>query len=127
MIASVMAAAADRSPPCRNSPKVIGECFNVHGRLAVWNGMPSVRIWHVGTRRIFGVFDGAGDADSNNLFPESVAALLGADPLSISVYGDYEVCPLDRDRPGRMRPVCIAGTAHLVATNLDGMIVGTRP
>lgn len=30
------------------------------------------------------------------------------------VYGDYEVCPLTRKRPGRMQMVCIASGSRMV-------------
>ena len=31
------------------------------------------------------------------------------------IYGDYEVCPLTRERPGWMQMVCIASGSRMVA------------
>ncbi len=32
-----------------------GACFRVHGRLDVWNGSPSIRLWQIGTHHMLGV------------------------------------------------------------------------
>jgi hypothetical protein len=100
---------------CKNSSKLIGQCFTVHGRLSLWNGTPGVRIWRVGTKRIIGVFDASGEEDGGDAVPRSVAKLLAPDPYRTDVYGDYEVCPFDRERLGVMQNVCIAETSHLVS------------
>ena len=34
---------------------IIGDCFEIHGRLSLYNGTPSVRLWPVGTKRLLGV------------------------------------------------------------------------
>src|SRR5438309_1517172 len=36
---------------CRDHPQLVGECFNVHGRLSIHNGNPAVRLWNLRTRR----------------------------------------------------------------------------
>jgi hypothetical protein len=92
-----------------------GGCFEVHGRLAIWNGTPSVRIWPVGTRRELGVVAPDGDAAGDPLLPGPVATLIQAAPDHTAVFGDYRVCPLSRDKPGRMRIVYIAGASRLRA------------
>ena len=92
---------------CKSSPEVMDKCFVVHGRLFVANGTPNIRIWRVGTKRILGVFNGAGEAESDSLLPVSVEKALQPDPFQTEIYGNYEVCPLGQDRAGRMRPVCI--------------------
>jgi hypothetical protein len=43
------------------------------------------------------------------------------------VFGDYEVCPLAKDRPGWMRDVCVESASHLVAAKWDGAIVAAKP
>ncbi len=92
-----------------------GQCFWVHGRLFAANGAPTFRILRVGTRRILGVKAGEGaDATIDDL-PEPVRALVSPDAFQVDVDGDYRVCPLTRDRPGRMRFVRIDQALHLIA------------
>jgi hypothetical protein len=92
-----------------------GACHVIRGRLAVWNGTPSVRIWPVGTRRELGVVDAHGDAEGERLFPSPVAALIEPAPDRTVVFGDYRVCPLSPQQPGRMQIVYIAGATRLRA------------
>jgi hypothetical protein len=91
-----------------------GPCFTVHGRLAVWNGAPAIRIAVSGSHRILGVHNPEGTADGPGLVPPQVRALIGADG-SGRVSGDYRVCPLAPDLPGRMRPVWIQNAHGLRA------------
>lgn len=53
-----------------------GRCFVVHGRLAIGNGTPSVRIWPVGTKRILGVNDAQNDPEGEELFPPDVRRMI---------------------------------------------------
>ena len=92
-----------------------GACFDVHGRLAIWNGNPAVRIRPVGTRRQLGVVTPNGDAAGDHLLPGPVATLIQASPDHTVVFGDYRVCPLSPERAGRMRIVYIAGASRLRA------------
>lgn len=34
------------------------------------------------------------------------------------IYGDFDICPLEADRPGHMRRVCVVGAEKLVVKNL---------
>jgi hypothetical protein len=34
------------------------------------------------------------------------------------VYGDFEICPLEPDRPGHMRAACVVSAEKLVVQNL---------
>ena len=40
---------------CTDHFKLNGPCLTVHGRLRVYNGNPSVRIWPIGSHRLLGV------------------------------------------------------------------------
>jgi hypothetical protein len=91
------------------------DCFQVRGRLAIWNGAPAVRIWPVGTRRMLGVHTQAGEREGEGLMPAAVAKLIEATPDQTVVYGNYLVCPLTPDRPGHMRIVYIAAATRLRA------------
>jgi len=99
---------------CASSPLLVGQCFEIHGRLALYNGNPSVRIWQVGTKHRLGVFDVKGHPMENSeLLPAKIRKLIPADPDATAVFGDYFVCPFERALPGRMQPVCIAGAKQL--------------
>ena len=90
------------------------QCFWVHGRLFAANGAPTLRIWLTGTKRILGVkLDAATDAAIGDL-PASIRPLLGADAFQVDVDGDFQVCPLSADRPGRMRLVRMIAARRLI-------------
>jgi hypothetical protein len=113
--ASVILAVLSSAKPAGGAPpiKAAGPCHVVRGRLAIWNGNPAVRIWPVGTNRMLGVATAEGEADGDGLVPRQVQRLIDPAPEETVVYGDYEVCPLTRLRPGRMQMVFIAKAAHL--------------
>jgi hypothetical protein len=102
-------------PPCREHPKLVGPCFRIRGRMNYWNGMPGMRIWRVGTRRMLGVVSVDGndftDADFNTL-PDNIKADLSPDT---DLFGDFVVCPFTPDKPGEMRMVCIDSATNLRA------------
>jgi hypothetical protein len=103
--------AADGSSACAASPKRVGACFSVRGRLAVWNGAPAFRISLIGTKRILGINDADGDPASATAIPEAV--IRARTTNFTQVYGDYRVCPLSAARPGRMQFVCIDRASNL--------------
>jgi hypothetical protein len=47
----------DESMACKRDPDIVGECFTLHGRIALYNGGWMRRIWRVGTNRMLGVED----------------------------------------------------------------------
>jgi hypothetical protein len=98
---------------CAASPKLVGACFTVHGRLSLWNGAPAFRIWSIGTKRMLGVNGADNDPDAASPIPDAVARLRATD--FTQVYGDYRVCPFSLSKPGRMQFVCIDGAANLSA------------
>lgn len=82
-------------------------CFTIHGRISIWNGSPSLRIWRIGTDRILGVLD-----SENEIIPDNLAKQL--DGIGTEVFGDFEVCPFTKSRPGEMQMVCVQTASHLV-------------
>ena len=36
------------------------------------------------------------------------------------IYGDFDICPMEPDKPGHLRRVCVAGMEKLVVQNLRG-------
>jgi hypothetical protein len=91
----------------------VGKCFTVHGRLSVYNGTPSIRLWPVGSKRLLGVLDP--EDISGELGPATMpAAIKGQLDWDKNIFGDFLVCPLTRSEPGRMQTICIASAKHLI-------------
>lgn len=114
LLSADLAPAAAPIPPCRAHPDLVGPCRTVHGRLFFANGTPSKRIWVVGTRRILGVSErpSSGGEGLEGL-PANLRAALAGHPFGIRLYGDFEVCPFTRQRPGWMQFVCVARATRL--------------
>ena len=100
------------------APALGGEplaCRTVHGRMSLWNGAPTVRIWIVGTRRMLGVRQ---PNDSLEDLPPNVRRLWAthgdAAMWESELFGDFRVCPLAPDRPGHMQPVRLESASRLV-------------
>lgn len=109
--ATASPALADGAKPlCKGSPKIVGDCFTLYGRLAVYNGTPAIRIWPFGTKKLLGVVDTDGD-ESTVALPDNIKKALANNPLEIN--GKYEMCPLDYERENRMRPVCLESASDL--------------
>lgn len=104
MITSI--AAIEASGPCPGSMEVAGECFNVHGRLTLGNGTPSVRIWIIGTKRMLGVVPSEDES-----LPEGLRRYID---FQTRLYGDFEVCPVTKYRSGEMQDVCIRSASNIV-------------
>lgn len=99
---------AQQAKSCKDSPRVIGQCFNIHGRARVVNGAGTV-IWHIGTDRLLEVED-------EDLVPANFSkAMYGhGDVYGRDVFGDFEVCPFTKSKPGEMQMVCIESASRLV-------------
>jgi hypothetical protein len=96
-------------PSCKNNPKLVGECFKIHGRVRIVNGIGMV-IWRVGTDRILGV----GDVDI--VIPDNLsdAMFRKGDVYGRDVFGDFEVCPFTKNKEGEMQMVCVESASRLV-------------
>ncbi len=115
MIASTILAApaiAADAPACKSSPKVVGKCMTFYGPLAVYSGSPSLRIWPVGTKQLYGL-RGTGADPENVALPEKLRELLAAKPSEVN--GKWEVCPLEAERPNQLRIVCLESASELRA------------
>ncbi len=109
---------AESKRPCKANPYQVAPCFTVHGRLTINVGSPSARIWRIGTKRILGVSERYSQVRQ---VPQSLEEKLKPD---VAIYGDFEVCPFTKDRPGEMQLVCIESASNLVVkrTNDPGPI-----
>jgi hypothetical protein len=109
---------AAQSPPvtteksCRQHPQLIGNCFTVHGRLSIYSGNPSLRLWPIGTKRILGVSEQRFSLPGFRNIPEDLVKKLD---LENRIIGDFLVCPFTRSRPGEMQLMCIESARNIVA------------
>ena len=111
-LSSACSRAAPNPPKCKDSPKLVGDCYQVHGRIQAGNGTPLIRIWKVGTKRMLGVPYGEEDGDPEIVsLPDVIEKI---DILNQAVFADFVVCPLTREKPGAMQMVCVESATHLV-------------
>lgn len=115
------------NPHCRTLPAAA--CFEVAGVLGFGVGTPSIRLSPSGSHRILGVFGGDGDPEAAGIVPRNVDRLRQGPPDDYvqSVRGRFRVCPLKTDRPGWMRPVCIAAARDLVVAQKVHLERSRRP
>lgn len=92
-----------------------GPAFKVHGRLSVYNGTPSCRIWIVGTKRILGIAESSPPEVA--FMPVGLRQILTDEHL---IFADFTVVPLTKDEPGVMRRVRVAAAENIVIT--DGQL-----
>jgi hypothetical protein len=109
-----------RQQPCKTS-ELAPRCAQIHGRLWTGNGTPSTRLWQIGTHHIYGIYSNRYgfihdsptlDNEAPELhftFPEKRANQGGW-----TVYGDFEVCPLESLIQGQMQAACIDSATHIV-------------
>ena len=106
-------AMAQETPACKTSPKVVGKCMTFYGRLSVYTGSPSIRIWPVGTKQLYGLRSTGSDPE-NLVLPEKLRDALATNPLEIN--GKWEVCPLEPERSNQLRAVCLESASELRVT-----------
>ena len=82
--------------------------FKLHGRLMIFNGTPSFRIWIIGTNRILGV--PGGDTEPAEM-PGKLEKLFTS--TGIEIYADFEVTPLRKYKRGYMQDVRIDSVENL--------------
>ena len=92
------------------SGKFAGPCYRIRGRLSYYNGSPSTRIWIVGTHRLLGV------PSEESELPPNVKVLM--EDFEATIFGDFVVCPLSPERPGRMQMVVVKSASHVVNLKL---------
>jgi hypothetical protein len=120
-------AAHNSERACKKNPKIVSQCFQIHGRAFTSDGTPDLRIWRVGTKRIVGVTASATADDAEDpIAPDNLLRALGTDQHF--VFGDFEVCPFTPEREGQMQMVCVERAENLVTKPYDyGTKYGTKP
>lgn len=101
--------------------------LRIHGRLSVYNGgYPNLRLWQIGTHHLFGIYSdpadlrctrgGACNGDEDTKLPNNLDVLMNLpNPLfEWSVYGDFEIRPLEPFQPGHMQAACIVDAHKIV-------------
>ena len=96
---------------CSKQPLLVGPCFNVHGRLALYNGNPTARIWKVGTHRLLGVSESRCQRPECSRMPKELENSLSWENV---IFGDFLVCPFTESKPGHMQFVCIESVKNPV-------------
>ena len=106
-----------RSIPCKTTQNA-KSCYWTRGRLGMYNGMPAYRLWKVGTNRLLGIYSGP-SVDRGGLdneapeFPANVQRALDVGKWN-RIYADFEVCPLEKEKPEAMQAACIEYAKNLV-------------
>lgn len=117
VVASATEARALAGSWCVISLQRVGPCQRVHGRLMVYNGNPTFRIWIVGTHRLLGLAGRSWrETESGDMLPSPLRRVVGAAGFSTVVFADFDICLLERQRRGVMQKVCIAGASRLRVT-----------
>jgi hypothetical protein len=120
-LALTVSGAPQREPKRKiacKTPENAASCCWTHGRLANYNGTPTLRLWKIGTKRILAIQSGPryklGD-DKENSNPEVPANIDRAfKSFETLVFGDFEICPLEPEHPGVMQSVCIESAKNIV-------------
>ena len=102
-------------------PQIAQSCIHFRGRLTAGEGTPSVRLWHIGTPHVYGIYSNrygfTHDSETlDNEAPELHFKLPKDIPAAggWTVFGDFEVCPLEPRIEGHMQAACIASGSHIV-------------
>ena len=112
--------AASQSASWQCRAQYVEACFKHHGRLSSQNGI-ALRIWLIGTTRMVAL-----ENDAQDLPPVVRKYLDMTSPDHSYIYGDYTICPVEPDVPGRLRRVCVTGGEKLVAQRVDGSSAAFR-
>jgi hypothetical protein len=94
---------------CKTNEKTVGDCWNLRGRIQVYNGTPSIRIWPVGTKRLLGVVP-----PESEIMPNSLKEKIKP---NVQIFADLVVCPFTVEKSGRMQMVCIESANNIRVEN----------
>jgi hypothetical protein len=116
---------ARRKSPCK-TPENAASCYWTHGRLALYNGNPSFRVWRIGTTKVVGIHSGP-DAQRRDPedgehpeFPANIGKFV--DQLVDGhrrIFADFEICPFAPERKGEMQFGCIESAKNIVLGEVD--------
>jgi hypothetical protein len=108
---SIVAAESKTSKKsCKQNPNLSGPCFKVRGRMSLFNGNPSIRIWPIGTKRRLGISEGRFYLENYSYVPEDLERKLN---WHNAIFADFTVCPFTDDKPGVMRLICVESAENI--------------
>ena len=116
--------ALTRKIPCKTEVNA-DSCYWTHGRLTYGNGTPALRLWKIGTNRLLGIYSGPsvstrGDDNGDNEHPQLPSNdSKQLNPGKSIIYADFEVCPLQPERPGVMQAACIEAAKNIFVETLE--------
>ena len=99
----------------KNRNELSAESMRVHGRLSVYDGNPSCRIWIVGTKRILGIHE----FEEECPIPVELHRILAEDVNDRLIYADFIVRPLTEQKDGVMQIVQFESAENIVVTTRD--------
>lgn len=94
---------------CARDKRVLSACHEAHGRLRI-NANSRLYLWPFGTKRLLAVSYRSDLPEADPALPDNLAKLLG---LDVDVVGDFLVCPMSEEKPGRMQIICIDSAERL--------------
>jgi hypothetical protein len=108
-----------RKIPCK-TPENAASCYWTRGRLGVYNGNPSFRVWRIGTTRIVGIHSGP-DAQRRDpedgehpQLPPNIVKLVDQLVDGHRIFADFEICPFAPQRRGEMQFGCIESAKNVI-------------
>jgi len=123
LLLATLTQAVPQSPPKRKipckTPENAATCYWTRGRLEEYEGTPAYRLWRIGTSHLLGIYSGPSLWRGNRLaidnedpeFPPNIRKLIQSG--LVQVFGTFEVCPLEPERPGSMQAACIESAKNL--------------
>jgi hypothetical protein len=112
-------AVPERKISCK-TPENASSCYWTRGRLGVYNGNPSFRVWRIGTTKIVGIHSGPGaqrrdpEDGEHPEFPPNVERLMDRVVDGHRIFADFEICPFTPERKGEMQFGCIESAKNVV-------------
>jgi len=108
----LLAARPVEASECEDDPAVVGSCFTVHGRVALYGDGVIALLPGASKRQLEIAYPPLPDRwDSMPFMPVRLRALIDEDHV---VFGDFKVCPFEPYQPRLMQRVCIQSASHLV-------------
>ncbi|WP_265569027.1 hypothetical protein [Sphingomicrobium lutaoense] len=93
------------------------DCYWVRGRMQMYNGSPSLRIWPRKTKRLLGVVSAKDEDEPLALrVPPNIREHIG---WGKAVWANYHVCPTTAERPGWLRMVTVREARYVHVVHFD--------
>lgn len=105
LMASAESAPIDPAAGCEANPARVAQCFEVKGRISIYNGTPAMRIAPTGSKRLLGVVP-AEEEIMPDVLKQSVS-------LEQDAYASMRVCPFTSAKARRMQLVCIESASDI--------------